>query len=63
MIFIFVVFVLNFLMIHLNMGSMLRSRSYSRSNTKNSEKMAYFIIIFCYCTKVYLNGKKSYLTK
>ena len=52
---------LNFLMIHLNM--VLMSRSNSRSNTKNSEKMANFIIIFCYCTKVYLNGKKCYITK
>ena len=27
------------------------------------EKMANFTIIFCYCTKVYLNGKKCYITK
>ena len=50
-------------MIHLNMVSMSKSRSSSRSNTKNSEKMANFIIIFCYCTIVYLNGKKCYITK
>ena len=32
-------------------------------NYKNSEKRANFIIIVCYCSKVYLNGKKCYITK
>ena len=52
---------LNFLMVHLNMVSISRSRSNSRSNTKISKKMANFNIIFCYCTKVYLNRKKCYM--
>ena len=30
---------------------------------EKSEKKANFIIIFCYCTKVYLNGKKCYIAK
>ena len=51
---------LNFLMINLNMVSISRSRSNSRSNTKNSEKRANFISIFCYSIKVYFNGKKSF---
>ena len=54
---------LEFLMLHLNMVSISSSRSNVRSNTKSSEKRANFIIIFFYGTKVYLNGKKCYITK
>ena len=45
-------------MIHLNIVSISRSRSNSMSNTKDSEKSAYFILFFCYCIKGNLNGKK-----
>ena len=33
-----------------------------KANTKHSVKTANFITIFCYCIKVYLNGKKCYIT-
>ena len=54
MIFIFVVYVcLDFFKIPLNAVSIERSRSNSRSNTKNSSKKANCPIIFGYFTKVY----------
>ena len=54
---------LNFLLIHLNMVLISRSMSNSRSNTKNSEKWANFITVFCYCIKVYRNAKTSFKAK
>ena len=66
-------------MIHINMVSISGSWSNSRSNTKNSGKWlnaqlsfviipkvlgkAHCTIVFCYYTKVYLNGKKCYIAK
>ena len=54
---------LNFIKIPLNVVSMERSRSNSRSNTKNSAKKANCHIIFCYFTKFYKNEKHYYTPK
>ena len=50
---------LNFLLIHLNMVLISRSRSNSMSNTKNSEKK----LIYYYLFLIDLNGKKCNIAK
>ena len=54
---------LDFFKIPLNVVSMEKSRSKSRSNMKNSAKKANCTIIFCYFTKVYGIGKNHYAPK
>ena len=54
---------LNFFMIHLNIVSIARSRSNSRSHKKKQWKKAYFPDVFCNYRKVCLNGKKCYISK